>query len=174
MPSRCQQLSLNVGLELLNRLAALCGVRQEADGHTAYAFPEPHEVARLPPSQLLAIGFSRQKVRALLALAGGIDRHVVDLSALSRHGDDTARSRTARTPRGRTLDSRVRSFSVASVGCMCSRATTSGLRTSLVRWLARPDELDYAGVTRAVERWRPYAGMAVLPPAPRRLVTDGG
>jgi 3-methyladenine DNA glycosylase/8-oxoguanine DNA glycosylase len=61
------------------------------DGHTAYAFPAPHDVAWLPPSSFQAVGFSRQKVRALLALARGIDRHTVDLAALSHDGDDTVR-----------------------------------------------------------------------------------
>ena len=67
----CQQLSLIVGLELLNRLAALCGVSRGRGGHAAYAFPSPEQVANVPPSRYQAIGFSRQKVRALLGLARG-------------------------------------------------------------------------------------------------------
>ena len=163
----CQQLSLIVGLELLNRLAALCGAGRETEGHVAHAFPAPHDIARLTPSSLRAIGFSRQKVRALLALARGIDRHIVDLSALSRHADDDARSAllellgvgrwTAEYVLLRGLG-RLQVFPGDDVGA----------QNSLARWLGRPDGFDYAGVARAVERWRPYAGMVYF-----HLLLDG-
>jgi DNA-3-methyladenine glycosylase II len=163
----CQQLSLIVGLELLNRLAALCNVGRETDGHMAYAFPAAHDVARLPPSALRAIGFSRQKVRALLDLARGIDRLTVDLAALTRQADDTVRSEllelrgvgrwTAEYVLLRGLG-RLHVFPGDDVGA----------QKSLARWLPRPGGLDYAGVTRAVERWRPYAGMVYF-----HLLLDG-
>ena len=60
----CQQLSLIVGLELLNRLAALCDVSRGRGVQAGYAFPSPNDVAALPPSRYQAIGFSRQKVSA--------------------------------------------------------------------------------------------------------------
>src|SRR4051812_684300 len=34
-----------------------------------------------------------------------------------------------------------------------------GAQNNLARWLGRPRPLDYDGVNRAVEKWRPYAGM---------------
>ena len=85
----CQQLSLEVGLELLNRLAAIAGAtfRRPQDIH--YAFPTAQDVARLTPAQCRAIGFSHQKVRALLALARAITRGTVDLEVLGQ-GNDAA------------------------------------------------------------------------------------
>ena len=56
----CQQLSLVVGLELLNRLAAVCDVTRRADERARYAFPAPHDVARVSPTKYHAIGFSRR------------------------------------------------------------------------------------------------------------------
>jgi DNA-3-methyladenine glycosylase II len=47
----CQQLSLEVGLELLNRLAALYEVKV-AGRDIRYAFPGPHEIAPMPSSRL--------------------------------------------------------------------------------------------------------------------------
>jgi len=88
----CQQLSLVVGLELLNRLAVLCDVRRGTGRHATYAFPGPHDVARLPPSSYQGIGFSRQKVRALLALARDIDRHDIDFGGLTQSGADAVRA----------------------------------------------------------------------------------
>jgi hypothetical protein len=43
-----------------------------------------------------------------------------------------------------------------------------GAQNSLARWLGRPNGLDYAGVTLALERWRPYAGMVYF-----HLLLDG-
>jgi DNA-3-methyladenine glycosylase II len=63
----CQQLSLEVGLELLNRLAALCGVRAGTDSGLRFAFPPAQPIARLSPEQCQAIGLSRQKTHALLS-----------------------------------------------------------------------------------------------------------
>jgi DNA-3-methyladenine glycosylase II len=160
-------LSLIVGLELLNRLAALCHVGRETDGHIAYAFPRPHDVARLSPSSLQAIGFSRQKVRALIELARGIGRFTRNLAALSQTGDDAVRSEllelrgvgrwTAEYVLLRGLG-RLHVFPGDDVGA----------QKSLARWLGRSDALDYAGVTRAVERWQPYAGMVYF-----HLLLDG-
>ncbi len=58
----CQQLSLEVGLELLNRLAALshAHVQAHSERGTHYAFPDPFDLARLSPSRLRPLGFSRQ------------------------------------------------------------------------------------------------------------------
>lgn len=163
----CQQLSLIVGLELLSRLAILCNVGRETDGHVADAFPAPHDMVRLPPSRYQAIGFSRQKVRALLALARGIDRRNVDLAGLIHNGDDAVRSRllelrgvgrwTAEYVLLRGLG-RLQVFPGDDVGA----------QKSLARWLGRSDALDYAGVTRAVERWHAYTGMVYF-----HLLLDG-
>jgi DNA-3-methyladenine glycosylase II len=48
----CQQLSLEAGLTLLNRLAATCGPAFDAQGDGAHAFPAPCDVALLMPEAL--------------------------------------------------------------------------------------------------------------------------
>ncbi|MGH7932393.1 MAG: DNA-3-methyladenine glycosylase family protein, partial [Candidatus Binataceae bacterium] len=62
----CQQLSLTVGIILLNRLAR-AHERGSATGfQTPLAFPSPEQVAKADPEQLRALGLSRQKARALI------------------------------------------------------------------------------------------------------------
>jgi DNA-3-methyladenine glycosylase II len=163
----CQQLSLIVGLELLNRLAAVCDVRRRVGERAHYAFPAAHDVARIAPARYHAIGFSRQKVRALLTLARGIDRGAVDVERLERDGDQEAAARlrellgvgrwTAEYVLLRGLG-RLQVFPGDDVGA----------QKSLARWLGRSRPLDYAGVGRAVEKWQPYAGMLYL-----HLLLDG-
>ena len=43
-----------------------------------------------------------------------------------------------------------------------------GAQRSLARWLGRSDPLDYDDVSKALEKWRPYAGMLYF-----HLLLDG-
>jgi DNA-3-methyladenine glycosylase II len=63
----CQQLSLEVGLELLNRLSARSG--SSFKGWDSLVPPDPRRISRLNPRELRGIGFSRRKADALLELA---------------------------------------------------------------------------------------------------------
>jgi DNA-3-methyladenine glycosylase II len=163
----CQQLSLEVGLELLNRLAAVCDVRRGTGGDTHYGFPAPRDVARLRPSRYHTIGFSRQKVHALLALVRAIERGQIDLEHLVREDDAGVCARllelrgvgrwTAEYVMLRGLG-RLHVFPGDDVGA----------QKRLARWLGRSDPLDYAGVQRVVEPWQPYAGLVYF-----HLLLDG-
>ena len=163
----CQQLSLIVGLELLNRLAALCGVSRGRGGRAVYAFPSAEQVAKLAPSRYQAIGFSRQKARALLGLARGIGGGDIVLDGLAEQDDAATRARllgirgvgrwTAEYVMLRGLG-RLHVFPGDDVGA----------QKSLARWLGYASPLDYAGVIRAVQPWQPYAGMVYF-----HLLLDG-
>ena len=78
----CQQLSLEVGLELLNRLAAISGARFGTGPDAGFTFPTPHDVVKFRPENYRAVGFSRQKVRALLDLARAISRRDLSLETI--------------------------------------------------------------------------------------------
>jgi DNA-3-methyladenine glycosylase II len=65
----CQQLTLTVGILLLNRLATKSGLPFKEGGSTVYSFPQPARVARLHPETFRKLGFSRQKGRALAELS---------------------------------------------------------------------------------------------------------
>jgi DNA-3-methyladenine glycosylase II len=154
----CQQLSLEVGLELLNRLATMSspriGIRREA----RYAFPAAPDVAKLRPEGCKAIGFSGQKVSALLGLARAITRRDVDLELLHQEDDAVVRQYllglrgvgrwTAEYVLLRGLG-RLHVFPGDDVGA----------QKRMARWLRRSNPLDYTGVQRVVERWQPFSGM---------------
>jgi DNA-3-methyladenine glycosylase II len=163
----CQQLSLVVGLELLNRLATVCDVKRRADGRAHHPFPSPHDVARVAPARYHAIGFSRQKIRALLTLARGIERGIVDVEGLERHGDaDAVRRLRELHGVGRWTAEYVLLRSLGRLHVF--PGDDVGAQKSLARWLGRAGHLDYDGVNRTVERWQPYAGMVYF-----HLLLDG-
>ncbi len=84
-----QQLSLSVGIHLLNRLAARYGPAMPGGGSAG--FPEPEQLAGVDPAQLRPLGFSAAKARAIVGLAGQVAAGRLDLDALGDAGDDQAR-----------------------------------------------------------------------------------
>ncbi len=80
----CQQLTLTVGIELLNRLAATYGRPAPGAIPTSNAFPQPHDLLGLEPGALRALGFSRQKSRALLELASRVEHGALPRGAHRR------------------------------------------------------------------------------------------
>jgi DNA-3-methyladenine glycosylase II len=154
----CQQLSLVVGLELLNRLAVVCDVRRGTGVRSHYGFPTPDDVVQHHAADYRAIGFSRQKVDALLTLAQGIHDGRIAVEGLTRYTDAEVCARlcglrgvgrwTAEYVLLRGLG-RLHVFPGDDVGA----------QKSLARWLGRRAPLDYAGVSKAVAKWQPYAGM---------------
>jgi DNA-3-methyladenine glycosylase II len=163
----CQQLSLVVGLELLNRLAVASNVRFVNGASTHYAFPTPGDVARRRPASLRALGFSQQKVRALLALARGITSGAIDLDMLTLDSDAQVRARLLQLHGvGRWTAEYVALRGLGRLHVF--PGDDVGAQKSLARWLGRAP-LDYRGVATIVKRWQPYAGMLYFHLA-RRLV----
>lgn len=162
----CQQLSLEVGLELLNRLAVMCGVKPEA-GDDRYAFPEPSDVARLRPARYRAIGFSRQKALALLTLARAVERRDIDLEAFAPETDAEVCARLLQLRGvGRWTAEYVMLRGLGRLHVF--PGDDVGAQKRLARWLGRPSALDYAGVRRATSAWQPYAGLVYF-----HLLLDG-
>lgn len=163
----CQQLSLVVGLELLNRLAAVCDVRRGSGESVQYAFPAARDVARAAPASYRAIGFSRQKVRALLTLARGIARGEMDVERLNGEDDPVALAQLGELRGvGRWTAEYVLLRGLGRLHVF--PGDDVGAQKNLARWLGRSSALDYDGVNRAVEKWRPYAGMLYF-----HLLLDG-
>ena len=84
----CQQLTLDVGLTLLNRLTDEFGSKLTDDNTTFYAFPSPGDLAGAPFESVRNLGFSNQKTRAILELSAAIVEGKIDLSALETMTND--------------------------------------------------------------------------------------
>lgn len=82
----CQQLTLTVGIRLLNRLA---------DAHGAvlagrHAFPQPSALAAVDPDALRPLGFSGAKARSIVAVATASESGELDENAIARLDDEAA------------------------------------------------------------------------------------
>jgi endonuclease III len=89
----CQQLSLGVGIHLLNRLTAAYGrpVPGAVDG--LHAFPRAQELATAAPGELRRLGFSRTKANTIVDVARATTEGTLDLEALRRLDDSEALTR---------------------------------------------------------------------------------
>src|SRR5207248_1058894 len=85
--ARCPQVTLTLGIRVLNRLADTYGLAAGRDQGPAHAFPEPDALARLESDALRGVGLSHQKARALLTLAGALTEGTLDLGALETMDD---------------------------------------------------------------------------------------
>lgn len=159
----CQQLSLNVGILLLNRLAQLCGLA--TDGR--HAFPRPEDVAAADPEAVRSLGLSGAKVRALLELGKAIASGELDLESLADLGNDEAVSQLlALRGVGRWTAEYVLLRGMGRIEVF--PGDDVGARNNLARWLRLRTPLDYRGVAHVTERWKPYGGLIYF-----HLLLDG-
>ena len=62
----CQQVSLDLGIILLNRLSNAYGAVFRDDNADLHAFPRPEDLAELAPGDIRKLGFSRNKGLAII------------------------------------------------------------------------------------------------------------
>ncbi len=154
----CQQMSLTLGILLLNRLSDSYGPAVGKANPTAQAFPRPEDLARLDLRALRPLGFSYQKSRAIIEAARAVCEGRLDLESLAAAPDQEAVERlqqlrgvgrwTAEYVLLRGLGRR-HVFPGDDVGA----------RNSLSRWLKLRKPLDYPRVHRALARWKGYGGL---------------
>ena len=154
----CQQMSLTVGILLLNRLAEMCGPPFEESGSVAHAFPRPQDLVHRDPDSLRLLGFSRQKVRAMIESASAIDDGKLDLESLDEVSDDVALANLQRLRGvGRWTAEYILLRGLGRWHIF--PGDDVGARNNLTRWLRLSEDLDYESVGRVLKRWRKYSGL---------------
>lgn len=154
----CQQVSLTLGIHLLNRLSAAYGLAWGAAGEPARAFPRPIDLAERHPAELRQLGFSLQKGRAIVALAQSVAEGHLDLESFASLPDDEAVARLCE----------LRGLGRWSAEYVLLRGLGRthifpgddvGARQNLQRWLRLAKPLDYEQVRRVLSPWRRFAGL---------------
>jgi DNA-3-methyladenine glycosylase II len=154
----CQQLSLEAGLSLLNRLADAHGQGVSIDGTSLHAFPRPSDLAALDPQSLRTLGFSLRKATTIVELSRAVVAGRLDLEGLERLADDEIVARLTSLPGiGRWSAEYVLLRGLGRLHVF--PGDDVGARNNLARWLGLEPTLDYDEVGRAVSCWQPYAGM---------------
>jgi DNA-3-methyladenine glycosylase II len=160
----CQQLSLTVGIWVLNRLAEKCGPALRPQDSVHYAFPRPEDIRLLHEDDMRNIGFSRAKARYLHAVATDATLNVTQLERL---GDQAVVERLQNfrgVGRWTAEYALLRGFGRTNV----FPGDDVGARNRLAAWLGREGPMDYEAVRRSVRRWQPYSGLVYF-----HLLLDG-
>ena len=163
----CQQLSLTVGIMLLNRLSAAYGLTFETKNGVRYAFPRPEELALAAPETVQSLGFSAAKTRALIELGQEISARRLDLESFADLDNHQAVSQleglrgvgrwTAEYTLLRGMG-RIDLFPGDDIGA----------RNNLERWMRLRKPLDYGRVGRVIGKWKPFGGLIYF-----HLLLDG-
>ena len=154
----CQQLSLSVGIWLLNRLAERSGPSVPLEGSEQHGFPSPADIFCLGDDDLRGMGFSQAKAHNLQAIARAVCGGLFDVEQTEHLANDAVVEKL-RLLRGigrwsaeyvllRGLN-RMNVFPGDDVGA----------RNRLSRWLGRDGAMDYEAVQAAVRRWQPFGGL---------------
>lgn len=152
----CQQLTLTVGIGLLNKLASTYGAAV-ADGGP-HAFPLPAHLAGLVPETLRPLGLSGAKARSVVALAAAIETGAFDAEAIASLDDEDALAALMRL-RGIGRWSSEYALLRGLGRLHVFPGDDVGARNNLARRLGREGPLDYAAVQEAVRPWHPFAGL---------------
>ena len=151
----CQQLSLTVGITLLNRLAEQCGL---AAGSSIYCFPRPEDLVKMTPAEFRGLGYSGNKTRALLELSHAIIEGRLDLETLVKRDDqEIKRVLLEMWGIGRWTAEYALLRGVGRIDLF--PGDDVGARNNLARWLKLRTPLDYARVSRLLKKRKRYAGL---------------
>ena len=162
----CQQVSLTVGILLLNRLAESLGPSAK-NNPLAHTLPTCEDLAAADPKSIQALGFSRRKAEYIVELARTTGAAKFDphrLAALSN--DEVAAQLTALRGIGRWSAEYALLRGLGRLDVF--PADDVGAGNNLRRWLGLSKSLDYLGVRRKLARWSPYAGLVYF-----HLLLDG-
>jgi len=154
----CQQLSLTVGIRVLNRLAERFGLWLQEGDSSGYAFPRPEELAAATPQQIRELGFNLRKAQTIIAISQAVAEGGLDLEGLKAMSDEEAVRRlielrgvgrwTAEYTLLRGMG-RWHIFPVDDVGA----------RNGLRQWFRLRKPLNAEGAGLLLTRWKPYAGL---------------
>jgi DNA-3-methyladenine glycosylase II len=154
----CQQLSLDVGIHLLNRLTAERGRPVPEDPDGMRGFPGPEDLASAEPGEFKRLGFSYAKARAIVEAARAIAAGDLDLEGMEQLEDPAAIERlTSLRGIGRWTAEYVLLRGLGRLHVF--PGDDVGAHNKLRRLRDIDTELDYDRVKRLVGRWYLYAGV---------------
>jgi DNA-3-methyladenine glycosylase II len=153
----CQQLSLDVGIHLLNRLARRFGPAVPGPV-TRYGFPAPARLAGAEAAELRSLGFSMAKARTIIAVAGQVAAGVLGLEELRDADDDRAMGILLGLPGiGRWSAEYVMLRGLSRYHVL--PGDDVGARNNLRRRFGLSADAGYDAVATLSRRWQPYAGL---------------
>lgn len=157
----CQQLSLEAGLELLNRLSSRTGIKFKGAHESFFGPPEPRKLTRLALGELRELGFSRNKAKALLELGHTFARDNNCFEHLVGTNDESAMDRLMQLKSiGRWSAEYVLLRGLGRLSVFPGDDIAAA--NNLSQWLGirrGRRSLGYDEIRERLRRWHPFQGM---------------
>ncbi len=150
----CQQITLVLGIQLLNRICARYGLPVGG----SHAFPRPEDLAGAAVENLRSFGLSSRKAEYILAISQAVTDGKLDLAALEALDDDSVEERLREIRGvGRWTAEYVALRGLGRLNVY--PADDVGNQRKLQRWLNLDERPNYEGVHRIIDGWAPYRGL---------------
>lgn len=154
----CQQISLDVGIILLNRLSERYGSAFRGEDPVMKAFPGPEDLQGLSSADLRPLGFSRQKGEAITGLASAVVRDDLDPETLVRKKNEQAiRYLLGIKGVGRWSAEYVLLRGLGRLDIF--PGDDVGAQKNLQSFLHLHERPHYEEIRKITRRWHPYAGL---------------
>lgn len=150
----CQQLSLVVGITLLNRLTKHYGL--PVDEH--YSFPRPQDLLGANFDELRKLGFSGRKAQNIITFAHSTAGGEMDLESLNDLDDQSAITELCGfSGIGRWSAEYVALRGLGRLNVF--PADDVGSQNKLQHWLGLSERPNYGGMHQILDQWAPYRGL---------------
>lgn len=150
----CQQLSLNVGIQLLNRLSERYG-RALGDHHS---FPQPEDLASAGAEELQSLGYSSRKAEYILSISRAVSEGRLDPEGLAALEDQKALDTLLEIHGvGRWTAEYILLRGLGRLNVL--PAGDAGIQNKLQRRLGLDHRPGADEVRSMLSRWKPYTGL---------------
>ncbi len=168
----CQQISLNVCIRLMDRLAEAWGPAIELPTGKLTAIPDPSHLARVEPDQLRRLGYSYNKARAILEIVARVQTGKLDLEKIVRMDDAEA---LAALMELRGVGHWTAEYTLLRGSGRTHLFPTgdSGALKNLQRWLSHDQALSPDKIKTILSSWAPYSGLVYFHLLLRKLSEMG-
>ena len=149
----CQQVTLDLGILLLNRLSESYGKKFAEQ----YAFPEPEDLYQISEKDLKDLGFSHQKARAIIEISKALvykELSFEDVEMLQN--DEVISFLTAIRGIGRWSAEYVLLRGLGRIDVF--PGDDVGAQKNLMLLLNLPDRPSYDEIKELTKPWKPYVG----------------
>jgi DNA-3-methyladenine glycosylase II len=153
----CQQVTLDLGITLLNRLSERFGAPFVGDD-VQHAFPTPPDIAGAPEEAIKELGFSHQKARAIYELANQVaDNHLKFADLDDMTNAEAVEFLSAIRGIGRWSAEYVLLRGLGRLDTF--PGDDVGAQNNLQRLFSLPRRPTYDDIRQLTSSWHPYEGM---------------
>lgn len=168
----CQQLTLTMGIRLLNRLTEANGMALKTEAGIVHAFPRPQDLANADIEDLRKMSFSYQKARYLTTISRLIVDGELNLDTIAQLDDQEAVTRLCELKGvGRWTAEYVLLRGLGRTHIF--PADDVGARNNLQKWLGLSGKMTYDSTREALSRWDGYGGLVYFHMLSKSLTEKG-